>query len=601
MLNMLALRVRVGNQRVFGVFLISAVFVLILRLLGPLTMRWDLSIQVEAAYRLVQGLGLTNAFTSQADLNQLPISERLTHFPPGLPLLIAGFLFFNIPLAIAFKIIYGLSTIIGWLGWAVIASHCLERPFKILGRSISVNLFIAALLPIFYTPPWMFQGTDIFLWAGIPSVLLLLASTSINGKPNVSVVQPGLLLAALFSVRYASVFLVLAALVIIVYADYPFPKSALKRSIVLVLPLFVVIVAMMLQSHIASGDEVNQISNSNLLETHGGRYLESTPFDWMKSSLGKIFYSLSNLFFITGISARNIDFLEAYPGIINDVLGLAFLILIIFCCLIFIPRKKFSSLDYKNKLLASVAIALMSFLVFSILVTFVIAYSPLIIKRYYLPIEPCFIFLVYAIALSTKVDISFKRLTSLFIVLFITHNLTKPIYYSFSLKDDFSIAQTVELSRISEVHAPLPKTPYPSNKLLVIHPESLEFMTTTERQEPNALFFVQSYPVYMGYMHFQNPQKFRRIPDRSFWENAYLSQPTKVYWVINEPSCPTICASKGNFNSDDPEVPISVLMSLPNLATVFISSDDQTRILFSELPSGYRFGQVQSRVVSSGE
>ncbi|MEL7315591.1 MAG: hypothetical protein AAFN08_11615, partial [Cyanobacteria bacterium J06559_3] len=267
----------------------------------------------------------------------------------------------------------------------------------------------------------------------------------------------------------------------------------------------------------------------------------------------------------------------------------------------FIPRRKFSSLSYRNKLLASVAIALISFLVFSVLLTFVIAYSPFVIKRYYLPIEPCFIILIYAIALSTKVDNVLKRLAALFIVLFITHNLIKPIYYSFSQKDDFSIAQTVELSRISEVHAPLSKAPYPSNELLVIYPDSLEFMAAIERREPNALFFVQSYPIYMGYMHFQYPEKFRRIPDHSFWENAYLSQPTKVYWVINEQGCPTICASKGNFNSDKPEVPIPALMSLPNLETVFISPDGQARILVSELPSGYQFGQVQSHVVSIGE
>ncbi|MEL6384323.1 MAG: hypothetical protein AAFQ89_18070 [Cyanobacteria bacterium J06626_18] len=42
-------------------------------------------------------------------------------------------------------------------------------------------------------------------------------------------------------------------------------------------------------------------------------------------------------------------------------------------------------------------------------------------------------------------------------------------------------------------------------------------------------------------------------------------------------------------------------MSLPNLETVFISPDGQARILVSELPSGYQFGQVQSHVVSIGE
>ncbi|MEL6383761.1 MAG: hypothetical protein AAFQ89_15160, partial [Cyanobacteria bacterium J06626_18] len=97
--------------------MIAAVYVTLIRLLGPIQIHWDLSVQLDAAHRLAKGLGLTNAFSSQLDLNQPPIAETLTHFPPGLSLLVAGFLYFKIPVEVALKIIYGLATMAGWFCW----------------------------------------------------------------------------------------------------------------------------------------------------------------------------------------------------------------------------------------------------------------------------------------------------------------------------------------------------------------------------------------------------------------------------------------------------------------------------------------------------
>ncbi|MGF1520828.1 MAG: hypothetical protein ACFBSF_00730 [Leptolyngbyaceae cyanobacterium] len=593
MLDALALRLRVGNRTVFGIMLISAAFVLILRLLGPLTMRWDLSIQIEAAYRLTQGLGLTNAFTSQLDLNQPPVAEQLTHFPPGLPLLVAGFLWLKMPLAIAFKIIYGLTTVVGWLGWSVIASHCLTRPLKIAGRRIAANYVTAALLPIFYTPPWMLQGTDIFLWSGVPIVLLLLVPTSVRGQQNLSAVLPGLLVVALLSVRYASGFLVLTALGIIVYTDYPHFKSMLKRVLAFMLPLLLVIASAVFFTVVISGDAVGQAASPNLLETHGSRYLESTLLAWIQSSLSRVFYSLSNLFFLTGINIKRLDLLAGYPNIVSDILGFIFFILITVCCLLTLKKKKSFVRGFGAELLTAIAISLISFFIFSVLLAFIVAYSPFVLERYYLPVKTCFIILMYAVASSIKFDALLKYLATLFVLVFFAYNFAQPIYYLFSQDGDSRILKALELSGISEIHAPRPDVPYPSNEVLVIHPKSLELMRAIEQQEPDALFFVQSYPVYMGYTRFDDPQNFRRIPDNSFWEKAYLSEPTKIYWVVNEELCSEICASRGNFNSDHPEFPISSLMSLPNLETIFASPEDKARIMVSELPAGYRFSPVE--------
>ena len=51
-----------GNLKVFGVMLLSAVWILLIRLFSPLAEGWDSNIQIDAAYRFADGLGLTNAF-----------------------------------------------------------------------------------------------------------------------------------------------------------------------------------------------------------------------------------------------------------------------------------------------------------------------------------------------------------------------------------------------------------------------------------------------------------------------------------------------------------------------------------------------------------
>jgi hypothetical protein len=95
----------------------------------------------------------------------------------------------------------------------------------------------------------------------------------------------------------------------------------------------------------------------------------------------------------------------------------------------------------------------------------------------------------------------------------------------------------------------------------------------------------------MSYFYFDNPRQVRHIPDSSFWENAYLSQPTRVVWVINNPQCPSICPSPGGFNSDQPTAPIQQLTSLPNLEVVFTNPAEGTKIMVSDLPAGYQFAK----------
>ena len=571
-----------GNKTVFGIMLISAAYVIVARLLGPMRMTWDLSIQLEASYRFVEGLGLTNAFSSQFDLNQPPIAEYLTHFPPGLSLLVAPFLQLKIPLATTLKFIYSLTTAVGWLGWSVIGSYCLSTPSKIGSKLLPINLFIAAILPLFYTPSWTEQGTDIFLWAGIPVVILLLLNSWARFPWSITTAAAGLVLSLLLTLRYASGFLLLAGILIIFYSNWPDLKSMARRTVIFSVSSLVFVVPMMLYIRTVSGNSTAAVSNNDVLHTHGGRYLETNSFEWLLDSVEKIFSSLSNLYFLTGINSRQLNFIKSFPSVFNNVLGLFLCILIILLSWKLIKGRKNQEYFFGGDLVISLSLSLSSFLLFSIALVFVLSYSPFIIERYYLPVIIGFIFLMYALSTTISGDQVFRGLSKLFIAVFLLYNLSKPVYHAlFGEMSDLMI-DVLAISRISEFQ-------YPSNEILFVHQESLDFLVAASNQEPNALFFVQSYPMYMGYLNFPNPLNFRRISDESFWENAYLSEPTTIFWVTNEDECPVICASLGNFNSDDPEDSIQDLVSLPNLKTVFASPQEEVKVMVSTLPAGYRF------------
>lgn len=576
-------RLTSGNKTVFGIMLITAAYVVVARLLGPLKMTWDLSIQLEAAYRFAAGLGLTNAFSSQFDVSQPPVSEYLTHFPPGLSLLVSFFLFFKIPLAIALKIIYATTTIVGWLGWAVVGSYCLSSPIKIGPKLLSGNLFIAAILPVFYTPSWTEQGTDIFLWAGIPIVVLLLLNSFRGLAWPIATALSGVIFSLLLTFRYASGFLLIAAFLIIVYAGFPKFQSIYRRFAVFGLASLVFTIPMMLYIRGVSATSVEEVASNDLFQTHGGRYLSSNPLELVFDSIAKIFSSLSNLFILTGITSRRLDFLDSYPSIWNDIFGLILFVFILLLSLRLVKNRADQIVIPEKEIPVSLSLSLSAFLLFSVAIVFIVSYSPFVIERYYLPVILCFILLMYRVSTAINFERFFSWLARGFIAIFILYNLFKPIYHSLFGDVSDLMSGVLALNRVSEIQ-------YPSNEILFTHQESLNFLISTETQEAsNAVFFLQSYPMYMSFWKFQDPLKFRRIPDEGFWENAYLSEPTKIFWVVNEDECPSICASSGNFNSDDPETSIQNLASLPNLKTVFTSPQEEVRVMVSDLPAGYHF------------
>src|ERR1051325_1107350 len=219
-----------GRSRLEKILLLSALVIIFARILAPFEVGKDQGVQIEAAQHLADGQGLTTLYFSSPnsyDLAQSPAPQYLTWWPPAFSLVLAGFLVVGVPLLISLKLIYSLATLLGWFGWASIAGKLMPVHLRWRGRSFPIQFLIAAVLPVFFTPSW--TGTDLFLWAGIPFVVILLAAGEAR-RPNLAAsFCAGLIFGLLCQIRYSSLFIGLGAMFVIFQSTYPDLKLGLKK------------------------------------------------------------------------------------------------------------------------------------------------------------------------------------------------------------------------------------------------------------------------------------------------------------------------------------------------------------------------------------
>ena len=100
---------------------------------------------------------------------------------------------------------------LGWYGWGQVAELFFAEGSKRGSGWRWTSLAIAAFTPLLFTPLW--GGTDIFLWAIVPWVLICLTATSNETRPGHSRLDAlaGALCGLALLMRYASLFLVVFA------------------------------------------------------------------------------------------------------------------------------------------------------------------------------------------------------------------------------------------------------------------------------------------------------------------------------------------------------------------------------------------------------
>ena len=211
-------------------FALSALLLVLDRLKHPILIASDLSVQIEATLNLLNGDGFGNFTLFNDAFKGLHIAIKpLTHFPPGMSLILLLLLKQGLPLVVALKLVYAFATLLGWLLWGilfrnVVFAHpipCNKPAYWLLYIS---TVFIGLLFPLLYTLSW--NGTDLLLWSLLPCLILLLLSASEKEgrKQNVNFFYAGLLVGFLYFIRYLSIYLAFAFVIYAILQKYQLKK-----------------------------------------------------------------------------------------------------------------------------------------------------------------------------------------------------------------------------------------------------------------------------------------------------------------------------------------------------------------------------------------
>ncbi|MGQ9871729.1 MAG: hypothetical protein ACUVQO_13175 [Leptodesmis sp.] len=562
------------------IILVVALLVLLLRLLAPFEVYWDQSIQLESAHRLAKGLGLTTTYDlsitrgdedskiTSSDLNVAPEAHYVTWFPPAFSLLIGGLLGLGLPAVIALKLTYSLVTLVGWAGWGLIATSMLAKPIRLFTKLIPFQYAIAALLPIFFTPDW--KGTDIYLWAGVPWIVLLLSQTQASANLRY-VVGAGLISGLLYSFRYASLFLVLSVLLILAIAHLPRLKPLVVQfayflggSLVFILPVSI----------------YNRVVQAGVGLP---AYISSYGFADFSSTIERIGHQLPTASVLFGLPVS--ETVTALPAQTpwRYLYGIAVLLILGFLPFWVKQLKREHSEDFG--ILLGLTCLPISLVLFLVVCMFANPYGYLETERYYVGVKLCFIMAFYRLSSLPEAHWSVRWISSIFVTILLVH-------YGLYRPSDLWNGKQAQLIQQVAGYTPTSDVSYPSNQFYSSYvSEALRSTVKKLQQEyPDAIFFTVAYAYYT----YDGSTGVRFMQGYRFWQKAYVTKPTKVFWVTYHHYCTGICGTVNYTNID-------VIAKLPQLKTVFIDPENKGEILTAELPAGFRFSSYSTNSTSVKE
>jgi len=504
--------------------LFSAVLVILARVAAPFQAGMDQAQQLEAAQRLVDGQGITNTShprPSGFDIAPDQDAVLLTQWPPGLSIAIAALLGCGLSLVTSLKLLYSVSTALGWLGWAWVCGKVfLEAPATGSSRVLrAVPLIAATLVPVFYSPQW--KGTDVFLWAGVPWVTLL--TNRLAGSPgSAQAAAAGLLAGALFALRYAGAFLPLAAGVIIFWAAMPNWKELLKRyaafgvsSLLLAVPVLLFMksgpvyipLGGMYESGLVSSEIITVARNSYLTSI---MIFGSPVPEWV---LGRVDWPLI-----------------AYAAGVLSVLAI-----------LIAPVLRWNASPREKE-----SLALPLLILPAVLVVFLIVVSRgffLGVPRYYEPVQLCWVLVCIILCGSQRAVIAWGArgiLTVFLAYLCVAMPLRAAI--KSQRPNIIRIVLGYSPSKAPNLNSTSAPVSFPSYGLLFSAKEDTR-RTIVElfQKHPDALFLVQGYPLYVfdGLPGGPKPgSQVRPFPLESYWTSAFSSIDRRLFVVLDADEAP---------------------------------------------------------------
>lgn len=558
------------RKLIFKIVLGAALLVIALRLGAPFEVGKDQALQLEAALRLRNGHGLTSTYDTfplPFDISQPPQPKLLTWWPPLFSLLVAGLLLTGLPLVAALKLIYAVVTLVGWSAWGVIASALLAQPLRRRDANIPLGRLIAALSPLFYTLSW--GGTDIFLWAGIPFIVLLLINAARCASPDPSIVSAGLLLGLLYGVRYASSFVFPASLLILLQTNFPDWRAFLKRA------------ALFLGAALLAMAPV--VIYVRLFTARGSTLPEFVDLNYGLAQLAVVMDRILNHLPVLSNSLLGTPLLEDALArlnrrAINYVVGLLCVGALVALPWLLAKRAVKPASSSQDHLRLSLALLPPALALLLVTMVFITDQYMIEVRRYHEPIRLYPILIYYSLlaahAISGWVKAAITAVLALFlcyVCLFLPAKLLAP-------------AHRADLARMVLGYTPAKSTRhtstsqelrYPSWQIYSLKESSRAQLRELNAAHPEALFFVDNYPFYV-YDDLRGApprpaQHLRRFAEEDFWQLAYTSQAVKIFWVMN--------------------LNLAPLAFVPEAKRMLVFNDpfEKTAIYVSDFPAGYKF------------
>jgi hypothetical protein len=560
--------------------LLSAVLVVATRVIAPFEVGRDQSLQLEAAYRLVEGLGLTSSrYVDQPlDLTLAPQPRWLTSWPPGFSLLIAAPLWLGASLLVSLRVIYAAATLAGWGGWALLASQLLAGPVGGGSRGKLLLTYTAAFAPLFVTPVW--HGTDLFLWAGVPWMVLLLTRGAAGRTPLRSPALAGLLVGFLCTIRYASLFLALAASLILLPISLPDWKLYLKRAATFWLSSLVFLVPLTLY---LQGCTLHGARPPAMIDPAERDASDSAPFYRVLHLVHTP--GLISLLSGTDLARTAVTKLDYTP--LNRAVGTGSLVLIFLLPLIVSRRRSAVGSRAQHMLALSISLLPAALVLCLTAIALVATTNLLGEERYFQPLQLCTPLLFGYLMSRPDSPRPVRAAAGMLLVPFVLHvaaYMPAKALRPESRPDAIRTVLGYRWERDTSSAGSSPRARYPSHQVFSAKENSRAALVQLHARYPHALFLVDNYTPYV-YDHFRDGGpapgiELRPVPEPSsrFWDRAYTSRPMKLFWVLDrspryQPYIPDRMAALG--------------ASKP--ATIFLDQYEKTEIVMSDLPAGHRF------------
>jgi hypothetical protein len=554
-------------------WLSAAALVTVLRFLHAASPGYDLSLQLQAARNLLAGNGLALFRQMGMDLTGPATLVTLTHFPAGYSLYAAALSSLGFSVGTVVKMSGAAATMLGWWGWGKLAYPYFSEGLKRGPLWKWAAIIIAIATPLLYTAEW--GGTDVLLWAAVPWVLHWLISASDEHRADGPWLDAlaGAVCGLCILMRYASFFLAVYAVFVILWQSRAQITVLTRRWAIFGLGLFP---ALALQLY------VNYVL-SNAPATPGGLFLNGPGLDDVLARLweGVPLLSTANYLWVFWFPLRGLNwFFQEVAGPLPWQLWVALAVFVFLVLIVKAYRVELAAASRDPRVVAlGLFVALPLVLWGSMLLG---SFNFLADKRYYWPLIPLSIFVIYSFASLSNVPKRgaltrlLQNISVVYLTVYIVVSLACIAY--FFVPNERGRMQRVKLMG-SESH------PWPSMAVSFEFSPARRFVMSLLTEQPHTLLLTSK----GGWFYWDPAVDQSRLHELNClgWRATYVTGPARmVILTFDEGEPNELWYYVGHANNTSESGRADCAEWLPDLKLLRRFPEEGVKVLEARVPAG---------------